>query len=59
MLTFLSNCKESNQKENAEPHIEPKGETAIEKTVEQKQPEKFGISGEGIELRKGCKYKNV
>jgi hypothetical protein len=53
MLTFLSNCKESNQKENVEPQIEFNDETVIEKTVEQKQPEKFGISGEGIELRKG------
>ncbi|MCB0753032.1 MAG: hypothetical protein KDC52_16285 [Ignavibacteriae bacterium] len=53
MLTFLSNCKESNQKENVEPQIESKDETVIEKTIEHKQPEKFGISGEGIELRKG------
>lgn len=49
MLTFLSSCKESNRKENIETQIEP----VTEKKVEHKQPEKFGISGEGIELRMG------
>jgi len=53
VLTFLSSCKESNKKENIETQIETKGETVIEKMVEQKQPKKFGISGEGIELREG------
>jgi hypothetical protein len=49
MLTFLSSCKESNKKENIETLIEP----IVEKKVELKQPERFGISGEGIELRMG------
>jgi len=53
VLTFLSSCKESNKKENIETQIETKIEPIIEKKVEQKQLEKFGISGEGIELRMG------
>lgn len=53
MLTFLSNCKESNKEVNIETQIETKIKPVIEKKGEQKRPEKFGISGEGIELRKG------
>jgi hypothetical protein len=57
MFTFLSSCKESNKKENIETQIETEIETEIEpvteKRIEQNQPEKFGISGEGIELRMG------
>src|SRR5690554_7608604 len=53
MFTFLSSCKESNKKENIETQIETKIEPVTEKKVKQNQPEKFGISGEGIELRMG------
>lgn len=61
MFTFLSSCKESNKKENIETQIETKIEPVIEKKVEQKQQEKFGISGEGIELRigPGTNYEKV
>lgn len=53
VLMSLLCCKESNKKENIETQIETKIKPVTEKKVEQKQPEKFGISGDGIELRIG------